>query len=321
QQIITEMGQSSGDLLQLSEKQEALRQESADLTVNSDKFRNVADKQYQLKTGLQRTIMRLVKLSEQTFFLTPELGQQLGRSMQLMERTITNLEERNQTATMTNQQRVMESLNGALLSLRESMNSAQQSGTGMGFEEFMQQMENMSGEQQGINQQTQQMPMGGQGMTMEQQAAMQRLAQQQEILRKSLEELMGEMEGTGSMQDRLGQMNSDMNEVRKQLEDKNVTDRTLQLQERILSRMLDAQRSINKRDFSKKRISETGNQYEAFDPGQLPENLGETRQLLQESLLRALKEGYNRDFEELIRSYFENLNKKRIIKNEEIKQD
>ncbi|HPX63697.1 MAG TPA: hypothetical protein PK187_06055, partial [Candidatus Syntrophosphaera thermopropionivorans] len=47
--------------------------------------------------------------------------------------------------------------------------------------------------------------------------------------------------------------------VSRQLKNNQLTPEVLQSQERILSRLLDAQRSINKREFSEKRKGETAN--------------------------------------------------------------
>jgi len=308
QQILAEMRKAASNLLKLSRDQEDIRAGSANLTANSDKYTEIADKQHNAMSGLSRTIGGLVRLSEKTFFLTPELGKLLGQSATSMQESIRFLEERNKGAALGKQEQSMESLNEAVIALRSAMKNAQQSGSGVGFDQFMQQMEKMSGQQQGINQGTMDLMQQGGSLTMEQQAMMQRLAHDQELLRKSLEELRQEMQGSGSLNDRMQQLGSDMEEVAKQMHDLDVSERTMQMQERILSRMLDAQRSIHKRDFSKKRHAEAATQYRAVDPGILPENLGESAQFLQESLIRALSEGYTKDFEELIRRYFENLN-------------
>ena len=69
---------------------------------------------------------------------------------------------------------------------------------------------------------------------------------------------------------------------------------------------------LSKRDFSKKRLAESAKFYQSTDPGILPENLGEGIRPLEENLMKALREGFSRDFEELIRKYFENLNRKKI---------
>ncbi|MFC1729329.1 DUF4175 family protein [candidate division KSB1 bacterium] len=319
QEILAEMMNAAESLNRLSKNQEDIRTKSSNLTPNSNQYTEIADEQNNLMSGLNRTIGRLVRLSEKTFFLTPELGGKLGETANSMQTAINNLEARDKNGTQAQQQNSMKTLNEATLMLREAMNNAQQSGSGTGFSEFMQRMEQLSGQQQGVNQGTLD-ALQGDSRSMEQQSMMERLARQQEMIRRSLEELRQEMQGKGSVEDRLGQMGGDMQEVEKQMHDQNVTDRTLELQRRILSRMLDAQRSVHRRDFSQKRYSETALFYEPVDPGALPENLGESGLILKESLIRALKEGYSKDFEDLIRKYFENLNKLNVIKGKDIKK-
>lgn len=311
-EILRAMRKSASDLLELSKKQEELKSESNSLTTNSDKFREIADKQNNMRAGLSRVVGNLVNLSEKTFFITPELGKILGGILNVMQGSIRMLEERNKAGSISNQDKSMQGLNESIIQLREIMKNAQESASGIGFDEFMERMEQLAGQQQQLNQNTKDLSEGG-VLSLEQQAAMQRLAQEQELIRKSLEQLQKEMQNRGNIKERLEQMGSDMLDVMKDLKEMNITDRTLQMQERILSRMLDAQRSIHRRDFSRKRIAETAKLYEGIDPGELPENLGEHRRYLAEDLIKALKEGYTRDFEVLIRNYFDSLNKKNII--------
>ncbi len=63
---------------------------------------------------------------------------------------------------------------------------------------------------------------------------------------------------------------------------------------------------MNRRDYSKKRQSETGKQYQAMSPQTLPGSQSE-KDLLRNELLKAMREGYSKDYEELIRKYFEAL--------------
>jgi hypothetical protein len=102
-------------------------------------------------------------------------------------------------------------------------------------------------------------------------------------------------------------MGSDISEVVKDLKRKQVSPRTIDRQKRILSRLLDAQRSIRERGHSKQRKSQTGKDYVVRSPGALPQGLGEHEDVLREDLLKALKEGYPKEYEELIRHYFEAL--------------
>ncbi|KPK95580.1 hypothetical protein AMJ80_04775 [bacterium SM23_31] len=310
--ILRAMRKSASDLLELSKKQEELKSESKSLTTNSDKFREIADKQNDITAGLLRIIGSLVNISEKSFFITPELGISLGEILSAMQGSIKMLEERNKAGSISNQDKSMQGLNESIIQLREIMKNVQESTGGTGFNEFVERMQQLAGQQQKLNQNTESLSQGG-ALSLEQQAAMQRLAQEQELIRKSLEQLQKEMQEPVNLKERLEQMGTDMREVIKDMKDLNITGRTLQLQEQILSRMLDAQRSIHRRDFSKKRVAETAKQYEGIDPGILPENLGEHKRYLEEDLIKALKEGYTRDFEVLIKNYFDSLNKKNII--------
>ena len=70
---------------------------------------------------------------------------------------------------------------------------------------------------------------------------------------------------------------------------------------------MDAQKSVQRRDYSRKRKAETGKNYIAKNPGQLPLNMGERDYQLRQDLLKALKQGYTKDYQELIKKYFEAL--------------
>ncbi len=91
-------------------------------------------------------------------------------------------------------------------------------------------------------------------------------------------------------------------------------DNIVQKQERILSKLLDAQRSINERDFEKNRESNTGKNLVRKSPGDLNLSSGQGKNQITDELNRAVQEGYTRDYEELIRKYYEALQTKDINK-------
>jgi hypothetical protein len=176
----------------------------------------------------------------------------------------------------------------------------------MGMAGFMQRLQQLSGTQQGINEATRNM----QGMSQQQAAAMARLAGEQGMVRKSLEQLAREASRSGELSKLLGDLNrvaQEMREVQTDLAQRNVSPQTLRTQDRILSRMLDAQRSMQERDFESRRRAETGHPVPAAPPGPLDLSTAESRSRLRQDLLRALEQGYARDYEELIRKYFEAL--------------
>ncbi|MFC1513697.1 DUF4175 family protein [candidate division KSB1 bacterium] len=312
QNILDDILKAAYDLLKLSEKQELLKNESQSLTINSDKFTSIADEQSFILSGMMKVMSDFVKITEETFLIPAELAASLGATTNSMSNSIKMLEERNKAGTIQHQDVSLKGINESAGLLLMALQNVQQSGSGMGYEEFMEQMEELSEQQEQLNQDTQDIK--GDPNSAGQQSLMDRLAQQQEMIRRALEDLKNEMQNRQSLEERLSQMGQEMEDVVKDMKENQITDRTLDLQERILTRMLDTQRSIHRRDFSRKRISERPELYETLDPGSLPADLGESIKFLEEEFIKALKEGYSRDFEKIIRKYFENLNKKNSSK-------
>jgi len=164
----------------------------------------------------------------------------------------------------------------------------------------------------GLNNMTQQMGQQQGGMSPEQQSQMQRLAQQQELIKKSLEQLNNEAKASGQSKKipaNIDNMLKDMQEVVTDLKSQKINDQLLQKQEKILSRMLDAQRSINERDYEKNRESESGKNYTGKSPASLKLDSNSKRDLFNDQINKAIREGYKRDYEILIRKYFELMQK------------
>ena len=300
------MSRSSHNLLNLSKQQEGLMQSTQGMDRNSPGMNDAAQKQQDLLSGLSRVANDLMELSQKTFFVTPELGKAVGQAMSGMQQALRDLEARNSSRAARNQGEAMSGLNQAVSELRNAMEQMGNASSAIGFQEMMQRLMGLSGQQEGINQRTEQL--GGQKpgkLSMQQQAAMQRLAAEQQAVRKSLEQLIKEMGGRSEILGDLGQVSKEMEEVVKQLEQRNVNRNLIQRQKRILSRLLDAQRSMHNREYSKKRQAKTADEYEPRNPAALPSEVLSQKDRLRNELLKALKEGYTKDYQELIRKYFE----------------
>jgi len=194
-------------------------------------------------------------------------------------------------------------------------------GPGSGQGGMQQMLQQMAAEQQALNQQMQQMLGGGQGSTnegrlsQEQQAGMRRLAGEQDRIGKSMEELAKEQEDFGGKpQDRndsrkltneLTKMAEELKEITANISRGNISPETLQRQERILSRMLDATRSINDRDFERNRESQRGVDILRNSPSGIDLSTQEGKTRAMQELMQSLKKGYTKDYEQIIRQYFE----------------
>jgi len=316
QEVMQAMQQAAYELLNYSKEQEALLEQSRQTNTNSPKFNSLPEKQLDMLRALARTAEDMLTLSKKTFFVTPELGRALGASLNQMRSSLTELESRNMSSATQHQGRAMTALNGAVRELQGAMNNLANASSGTGMEQLMQQLQASAQKQQGINMQTQELGQAGK-LSLAQQAALSRLASEQRQLQKTLEELSKEFGGKNEILGNLDQIGKEMGEAANELAAQpQVQPKTIQRQQRILSRLLDAQRSMRTRDFSKERESESGKNYMPRHV-ELPSNMGEQQLKLQEDLLKALKEGYARDYRELIKKYFDALSEGMQHENQE----
>ncbi len=291
------------NILFISKEQEKLQQDTKNLPRNSPRLREMASRQQLLRDQLAQLIKAAMELSRQTFAVTPEMGKAIGRAAAGMNESLTKLEERNGITSARKQKETVGALNEAALATLAAMESMKSSGSASGFEQFLKRMEQMAGQQQGINNQTLQLSLG-QMAASAQQSLMKRLAKEQGQLKKSLEQLMQEMRGSRQAGENLGGIAEDMEEVIKDFKRQRVNKKTIHRQQRILSRMLDSQRSLKQRDLSRKRKSVGAEDVLREGPAGLPTDLGQRRNLAMEALNLALKSGYSKDYQDMIRRYF-----------------
>ena len=103
-----------------------------------------------------------------------------------------------------------------------------------------------------------------------------------------------------------------MQEVVSDMQTERLNDELVQKQEKILSRLLDAQRSINERDYEKERESFTGENFNRKSPAEINLSSERGKDLIKDELNKAGREGYSKDYENLIRKYFEALQEEKV---------
>jgi hypothetical protein len=296
------------DMLYLSSQEEQLRSEVKSASRNSPRLREMAARQQVLQDQLQSIMNQMMDLSKETFAITPEIGRSIGKANAGMQEAKNKLTDRNVSKAGENQNMAMEGLNEAALGLFNSMQSMQQSGSASGYSQFLKMMQQMAGQQQGLNQQGMQLSMGQMAAAAQQQM-MQQMLQKQQGLRKSLEQMMNEMRHSGQkgMGD-LGGIGKEMDEVIKDLQRRRFTRKTKERQQRILSRMLDSQTSMTQRGFKDERKSTSAESIVSFEgPSGLPADMGQRQSLALQALNKAINAGYSREHQTMIKRYFNSL--------------
>jgi hypothetical protein len=315
-QTFTDMMKILDNLLTLSKKQEDLKQKTQNMDANSTALNELAQQQMSLSDNLKNLLQQMADLSQKTFAISPEMGEALGKANQNMQMSIQSMQSRNGSFSAIQQSESMKYLNEAASMMKNSMEAMMQSSGQGGMMSLMQQLQQMSGQQMSLNNMTQmlqQMMQGG--MTPQQQQELQRLAQQQELIGKSMEQLNQEAKISGQSKKLPGDLDNILKQMQEVITDMNtqkLDDELIQKQERILSKMLDAQRSINERDFEKERESKSGQTVYRNSPNDLNLSGENSQHKISDELNKAIKEGYLKDYEELIKKYYEALQKEQI---------
>ncbi len=317
QQVLNEMKKQLDNILELSKRQEELKDETKGLDPNSQRFRENAQQQSDIMNDVNSVANAMSELGKKTFAVSPGMGKEIGDAMQQMSAAMEQMENRNPGGAGQQQSGAMGSLNQAAMQMQNAMNGMMKGGKGgggMGMAGLLSQLGQMAGGQSGLNKSTQDaMGMQGEGgMSQEQAAEYKRLGGQQAAMQKSMEQLSAEAKKSEDFSKLLGDLDKiaqEMSEVQSDLVQGNVNPETIQKQERILSRLLDSQRSQHEKDFEKRRKAEAGKEYEHASPTGIDFSTQEGKNKLREELLKVLEGKYSKDYEDLIRKYFEQLEK------------
>ena len=296
------------DLLSISKSQESLQKETSEIPANSPRQNDLANKQQVLQDQLIQTMSKAMDLSKETFLVTPEMGQKLGKANAQMAASKTKLAERNSRGSLGNQGSAMMNLNESARSIIQTISKMQADGSASGYEEFLSQMEKMSNQQRNVNEQGMQLALGQMASSAQQNLLSKMLGQQRDI-QNSLKQLMRELEenGNGSLGD-LGGVARDIEEVINQLGQNNFDRSVMDRQQQILTRMLNAQNSMTERGLNDERKSKTSFGLASKAPSGLPDDLGQRQLLVSKAMDDALSAGFSRDYQTMIRRYFNSLN-------------
>ncbi len=240
-----------------------------------------------------------------SIYVTPDIGKRLSRALKEMKQASIN----QSGAGKTHAQEAMKQLNLAALSIISSLKKAAEGkGSSTGMDEFLKSLSQMTRGQMEIGQSLFNMfPLSVSGLTPEQMAQIQRLAGKQRELRQALESLKGSPE-SGKYQELLDNLAEEMKEAEEALFQYKIDRKLIERQQLIISRLLDAERSIRQEDWTKERKSRPGQDLKRLSPAPLPEQLG--RDELLEIIQRALRQPYPEAYELYIREYFKALMEK-----------
>jgi len=315
EEIVQAIRKSLYDVFSLSDNQEQLFDRVIPMGMQDMALRDLAHDQQNLKAADIRISEDLEALSHLTLYVGADVLRFMALSLASMEQAIKKLDERKKEIAVDEQRETIYDLNVTARKLMQAMKNAQKSCSGSGMEQLFDKMKGMCDKQSGINEQTQKLGQcGGQGMelSLSQQAALQRLAAEQEAVRKALSELEGEFGNRSEILGRLGQLGDEMKKVVGDFERLHVDQSTIDRQKKILSRLLDAEKSLRERDYSRQRRAEVGEDVFRPSPNQLAPEATQKEGSAKDDLSRFMQEAYPKEYEQLIKDYFKALSEERM---------
>ncbi len=342
QKTMADLKKLRDEMNRLSKAEESLKKESMQAPPQSTVFRDFADDQADRKEELGNAASEMFQAAQRSTEFTAEMGKTLGDAFNNMQQALDAMTERDQPGSIQHTQKAMAALNKTSEEAQAAMKAMSKPKSGKGnpgdgscdnpggsnpkdgdegsspgsggsaMQQFLNSVEKLAAQQQALNDQMQ--GMNGQGgaaqqEAMRQQAQLAKMAAQQEGVQKSVKELMDEQQnskdGNKKAQEDLKKISEDMQEVISQMREKGISPETIQRQERILSRLLEAQRSVNERDKDQNRESKSADNIKHDAPRELDLNSDDARRALRDEMLRSKDGGYSKDYQTLIHKYLE----------------
>jgi hypothetical protein len=291
------------------EQEEILTTVTGRRRIPRDEIVELVAKETDLASSMSKIADRMFQKTNDSFAIDPGLYRAFGIVEMYMMRAASKIADGGTQAGRREAQNALGRVNALVVSLLTSKQSQSASSGGSAMQQLMQQLRQMAQSQSQLNSMTEELRRKSEesGMGPEVRRQLGDMRAQQERLMEEARRLAKEF---GDREEILGSLDDTADEMQKTLEEmerSGASQETIDRQKRILSRLLDAQRSLRRRDYTRRRRSESGDDVVRESPEALPDALSRASEELREDLLRAMQHEYPAEYRELIRAYFESL--------------
>ena len=315
------------NLIYLSFEQERLIERLQEVNRYSPEYVEIAQSQRKLQDDSKIIEDSLLALSKREPAISSFVNKEIGAINFNMDKAIRHMGDRNIGAARSDQQYVMTSVNNLAVLLMEAMENMQQQmsedmkdgkpgscpnpkpgGSGnkpMSMEQLRKLQQQMGQELGKMKQGLQQ---GNQGMSKQ----LAQMAAQQEALRRALQKMKegkgpkpGEKgkDGQGGSGDELKELQELMDQNEEDLLNKRINEQTIQRQQEIVTRMLEAEKAEKKQEFDEKRKAEQASDVERKQPPLLQKYLKERQKEVE--VIRLVPASLKPYYKEKVKEYFQ----------------
>jgi hypothetical protein len=274
--------------------------------------RERGDRQSDLAEGTARVTDSLWALAKRSPFVGRDLAEALGRAVGGLRQSSRLLGEGNRAGGEEAGRVAAEALLDAVVQLRRTGDSMCRSpGQGQPSGSVPMRMDQLGQDQSALNDRTRRLSQRlseQMRLSAGERGELERVAAEQARLRDELRRIAEEDRERRQLLGDLGRTAEEMREVEEALRRGRFGDEVEQRQQHILSRLLDAQRSVNRRDFEPERESRPGEDARRASPAPLPAALLRESDRLRLDLLKAQGDRYPARYRAFVEAYLRALN-------------
>ncbi|HKI83993.1 MAG TPA: DUF4175 family protein [Candidatus Krumholzibacteria bacterium] len=309
---IEKLQQTAYDLLRVSfEEEQVVRM--LDGGIKDQRVRPITRQQARLTRGTSKLSDDLHELSKKNFLIGEKLLQSMRDLVETMETSTHQLEYSRPRRAHEEAETSMGMMNKIVIGL---LTAAEQQGQGSGSgSSASQQMKQMAGDQSRLNSMTKDLQERmRQGLSPEERGRLAQLHAMQEQIKRQLDELRKSLDDKRRVLGDLDQLSDEMQHSARDLQSGRLDSNTRERQDRILSRLLDAERSVRERDFAKRRESKSAEQlYQQQEGTQLSEGREDRKRELRRWLA---PDAAPREYQDEVRRYFRRIQDELSTKGE-----
>jgi methyl-accepting chemotaxis protein len=298
-------------LINLSTNQEELTKETENLPNRSQAFVEKARKESNIAQQFTMLSDSLFQISSEILGFSNQIIKKKGEVEGHLSRAVEMLSERDKSNSTFAQRQSLGGINELatmIASLLDQLQNMQGGRAGsMTMNQFMKQMQKMSGQQQMLNKQIQNLinDIQGNRLSQDQMERLNQMSKQQNQIRKQIQELKreGNFESGDRILSELERMSEQMEDAINDLRGGQLDRQLMQRQENILSRMLSAEKAAQERGKDDRREGTTA---EETPPSVPPDvTLEELQQRIRKMLNDPDRTKFTEDYQRLIEQYFE----------------
>lgn len=293
------------NLVKLSYDQEDIIEDFRNVRQSDPRFIELSQEQLQLIDNSQVIEDSLYSLSERVFQISTFITREIGTINENLSSAMDELRERNKGKAMSHQQFAMTSVNNLALLLSDVLEQMQNAMSMASGQDASQ--PSMSELQKQLSQQIEELKKSGKsGRQLSEELA--RMAAEQEMIRQQMKELQDKLNGQpdgDKLGNSLSEIIKEMEESELDLVNKQLTQKLIERQKKLVTKMLEAEESMREQKIDPEREGETADKYQRKNPPAYEEYLKARENEIE--LLKTIPIELNPFYKKEVNDYFRRL--------------